>query len=288
MPARFLAFMSFLRRLQDRLTGVDLNRTAASLAYTTLLGLVPLFTVAFAYVSRFPQFDRFQGALEDLLEHSFLPASGLTVRHYLNEFIAKSAELKGISIVFVVVTAVLLVAQVDSEINTIWGARAPRSLARRIFIYVLGFTAGPVLIGAAIYFTNWLIGLSLATTSIGSEAMGLLRQPLALLVDWVAFTVIYAFIPARQVPFRHALVGGLLAALAFEVAKRGFTFYLAHVPTYQVVYGTLAALPHFLIWIYTSWVIVLVGAAITATLADKGDGKATKMPTLLAESEPPS
>ncbi len=282
------AFVSFLGRLWRRLNGVDLTRTAASLAFTTLLGLVPLFTVAFAYVSRFPLFDRFQGALEGLLVRSFLPTSGLAVRHYLNEFITKSAELKGVSIVFVVVTAVLLVAQVDTEINTIWGARAPRSLARRVFIYVLGFTAGPVLIGAAVYFINWAIEQSVATTPIGYETIDWLRQPFILTVDWAAFTVIYAFVPARRVPFRLALVGGVLAALAFEVAKRGFTFYITHVQTYQMVYGALAALPLFLVWIYVSWAIVLVGAAITATLAESADREAARKPALLAESKPPS
>jgi len=288
MLSRVIAFVSFLRRLWHRLTGVDLNRTAASLAFTTLLGLVPLFTVAFAYVSRFPLFDRFQGALEGLLVRSFLPGSGLAVRHYLNEFITKSAELKGVSIVFVVVTAVLLVAQVESEINLIWGSREPRSLSRRVFIYALGFTAGPGLIGAAVYFTNWVIEQSLAATSFGNGASDMLRQPLALIVDLAAFTFIYAFVPARRVPFRLALVGGVLAALAFEVAKRGFTFYITHVQTYQLVYGALAALPLFLLWIYLSWVIVLVGAAITATLAESIAGTVASGPARLAESEPPS
>lgn len=274
MLARVVAFVEFLRRLRRRLTGVGLSDTAASLAFTTLLGLVPLFTVAFAYVSGFPLFERFQEALEGFLLRFFLPSSSIAVRHYLNEFVTKSAELKGISIVFVVATAVLLVAQVESEINTIWNTRAPRSLARRVFIYALGFTAGPLLIGAAVYFTNWVIEQSVAATSLGGEAVNLLRQPLALVVDAAAFTFIYAFVPARRVPLRLALVGGVLAALAFEVAKRGFTFYFAHVRTYQAVYGALAALPLFLIWLYLSWVIVLVGAAITATLAESDDGPA--------------
>ena len=116
----------------------------------------------------------------------------------------------------------------------------------------------------------------------------MLRQPLALIVDLAAFTFIYAFVPARRVPFRLALVGGVLAALAFEVAKRGFTFYITHVPTYQLVYGALAALPLFLVWIYLSWVIVLVGAAITATLAESVDGTMPRGSERLAESEPPS
>jgi membrane protein len=269
MLTRLIAFVSFLSRLRRRLTGVEVGRTAASLAFTTLLGLVPLFTVAFAYVSRFPLFARSQDALEAFLLGFFLPGSGAVVRHYLTEFVAKSGELKGVSTLFVVITAVLLVWQVDREINTIWGTREPRSFARRIFVYALALTAGPALIGAAIYFINWLIQQSIAATPFGAEALSLLVQPVALFVDTAVFTLIYAFVPARTVPFRLALVGGLLAAIAFETAKHGFRFYITQVPTYQVIYGALATLPLFLIWIYLSWVIVLVGAAVTATLAER-------------------
>jgi membrane protein len=269
MLARLIAFVSFLSRLRRRLTGVEVGRTAASLAFTTLLGLVPLFTVAFAYVSRFPLFARSQDALEAFLLRFFLPGSGAAVRHYLTEFVAKSGELKGVSTLFVVITAVLLVWQVDREINTIWGSREPRSFARRIFVYALALTAGPALIGATIYFINWLIEQSIAATPLGAEALSLLVQPVALFVDTAVFTLVYAFVPARTVPFRVALVGGLLAAVAFETAKHGFRFYITQVPTYQVIYGALATLPLFLIWIYLSWVIVLVGAAVTATLAER-------------------
>ena len=269
MFARLMAFFSFLSRLRRRLTGVEVGRTAASLAFTTLLGLVPLFTVAFAYVSRFPLFARSQDAFEAFLLRFFLPGSGAVVRHYLTEFVAKSGELKGVSTLFVVITAVLLVWQVDREINTIWGTREPRSFARRIFVYALALTAGPALIGAGIYFIDWLIEQSIAATSLDAQALTLLVQPVALFVDTAVFTLIYAFVPARSVPFRLALFGGLLAAIAFEAAKHGFRFYITQVPTYQVIYGALATLPLFLIWIYLSWVIVLVGAAITATLAER-------------------
>ena len=269
MFARLMAFVSFISRLRRRLTGVEVGRTAASLAFTTLLGLVPLFTVAFAYVSRFPLFARSQDAFEAFLLRFFLPGSGAVVRRYLTEFVAKSGELKGVSTLFVVITAVLLVWQVDREINTIWGTREPRSFARRIFVYALALTAGPALIGAGIYFIDWLIEQSIAATSLDAQALTLLVQPVALIVDTAVFTLIYAFVPARSVPFKLALVGGLLAAIAFEAAKHGFRFYITQVPTYQVIYGALATLPLFLIWIYLSWVIVLVGAAITATLAER-------------------
>jgi membrane protein len=271
MLTRLLAFIFFLRRLARRLTGVGLARTAASLSYTTLLGLVPLFTVAFAYVARFPMFERSQVALELFLLRYFLPGSGTVVRQYLAEFTTKSAQLTGIGTAFVILTAVLLVVEVDREINAIWGSREPRSLARRIFVYGLGFTAGPALIGAAIYYTNWVVEHSIGTTTIGAEALTVLSGPVSLLVDTAGFTLIYALVPARRVPFKVALFGGLLAAIAFEGAKYGFRFYITHYPTYQLVYGTLAVLPLFLLWIYVSWIIVLVGAAITATLAGNGN-----------------
>ena len=100
----------------------------------------------------------------------------------------------------------------------------------------------------------------------------MLSEPASLLVDTAGFTLIYALVPARRVPFKIALFGGLLAASAFEAAKYGFHFYITHFPTYQVVYGALAVLPLFLLWIYVSWFIVLVGAAVTATLAENGNG----------------
>ncbi len=223
-------------------------------------------------MARFPLFERSQDALESFLLRFFLPGSGTVVRQYLAEFTTKSAELKGIGTAFVILTAVLLVVEVDREINAIWGTREPRSLARRIFVYGLGFTAGPALIGAAIYYTNWVIEHSIGTTTIGAEALTVLSEPAALLVDTAVFTLIYALVPARRVPLKTALFGGVLASIAFEVAKYGFRFYITHFPTYQVVYGALAVLPLFLLWVYVSWIIVLVGAAITATLAGNGNG----------------
>jgi membrane protein len=266
---RLVGFFSFLRRVIERLSGIGLARTAASLAFTTLLGLVPLFTVAFAYVARFPLFEPSQQALESFLLRFFLPGSGGMIHRYLVEFTTKTAEVKGIGTLFVVVTVVLLVAQVEDEINTIWGVRAPRSLRRRAFIYLLGLTAGPVCIGAAVYFMTWLIDESVAILPIGSEALGRFVQPFAFLSETALFTLIYALVPAQPVRFRLAFAGGLLAGAAFEVAKYGFRFYATHFASYQAIYGALAALPLFLIWLYVSWIIVLVGAAVTATLSER-------------------
>ena len=262
--------VAFVRGVVARLTGVGLTRTAAALSYATVLNLVPLFAVAFVYVARYPLFQQFLDALERFLLKHLLPGSGSVVRSYLTEFAAKAAGLQGVSIAFVVITAVLLVATIEREINAIWGVREPRSWPRRLFVYALGITAGPIFIGAAIYAMTWLLEASVVQAPFVSPAVALIATPLAVATTTLVFTLLYALLPARRVPIKSAIWGGLLAALGFEVAKYGFRLYVTTFPTYQIIYGTLAVVPLFLFWIYVSWYVILVGAAVTATLAEGG------------------
>ena len=260
--------VSFARGVALRLTGVGLMRTAAALSFTTVLGLVPLFTVAFVYVARLPLFEQWLSAFERFLIKHMLPGSGGVIRPYLNEFAAKAGDLQGIGILIVVVTAVLLVDTVAKEINAIWGTRQPRSLVRRAGVYALGVTLGPLAIGAAIYATNWVLEASLAVDLLTKPEITALAAPIAIGIAALTFSLLYAVLPARRVPWWAAVAGGLVAAIGFEAAKRGFVFFVTSVPTYQRVYGALAVLPLFLIWIFVSWLIVLVGAAVSASLVE--------------------
>lgn len=265
--ARCIALGAFARQVASQTRDVGLARTAASLSFTTMLGLVPLVTVAFASVARFPVFQKWLDALESFLLKHMLPGSADTVVHtYIREFTEKAAGLTGISIAFVAVTAVVLIATVEREINAIWGIARKRPLARRLFVYAIGATAGPVLVGASISVTTWLVTESLAAAPLSGTLSATAVQVLPPLASALALALLYTVAPARPVPWRHAFAGAFVGALAFEGAKHGFAFYVTHVHTYEVVYGALAALPMFLIWIYVCWIIVLAGAAITATL----------------------
>ncbi len=267
----------FLRAVVGRLTGVGTARAAAALSFQTMLAVVPLFTVAFVYVARYPIFQQFLDALERFALRHMLPGSTSAVRGLLTEFTAKAATLQGISIAMVVVTAMLMVGTVEREFNAIFRVRVPRSLIRRIPVYALGVTAGPVAIGAAVFATSWLLEATVEQVPFVLAAVPFVALIFAVAITTVTFTLLYAILPARHVPLRSALVGGLFVALAFEVAKYGFRVYIKTVPTYQIVYGTLAALPLFLIWIYVVWIIVLIGAAIAATLSD-GRGRGSARP----------
>jgi membrane protein len=260
----------FVARVIGRLRGIDIGRSAGSLAFTTLLGVVPLFTVAFTYVARFPLFQSWMDGLEPFLLKFLLPGAGATVRQYMVEFIAKAATLKGTSIAFVVLTALLLVAEVESEINKIWGTDEPRSMLRRVVVYALGVTAVPALIASAAYITTLLMQEAVAAVPIAAGVVPWLTRPFEWAISGLALTLLYWLVPAQRVRFVHALAGGILSAIAFESAKYGFRWYIVRAPTYEIVYGALAAVPLFLLWIYLTWIIVLVGAAVTATLAEPG------------------
>jgi membrane protein len=262
--------IALCRGVVTRLTGIGLARTAAALSYATVLNLVPLFTVAFVYVARYPLFQEWLDALERFLLKHLLPGSESVVRTYLMQFAAKAANVQGVSIAFVVITAVLLVATVENEINAIWGVRERRSWPRRLFVYALGVTAGPLLIGAAVYAMTWVLKTSVAQAPFATPALMLIAGPLAIAITTLAFTLLYAVLPARRVPLKAAFWGGLFAALGFEVAKYLFRLYVTTWPTYEVIYGTLAVVPLFLFWIYVSWYVILVGAALAATLAEVG------------------
>jgi membrane protein len=258
----------FISGVVRRLTGVGLVRTAAALSFTTLLGLVPLITVAFIYVARYPLFERWIQSLERFVVRHLLPGTGAAIRPYLDEFTARATDLKGIGIALVVVTAVAMVLTIEREINAIWGVERRASRLRRLAVVALGALLGPLAIGAAVWSTNWVLEQSLAAAPFVEPAISLLRGPVSIVLATLLFAMLYAVLPARRVPLRSALAGGLAAALLFEAAKRGFVLYVANVPTYQRLYGALAVLPLFLVWVFVSWIIVLAGAAITATLAE--------------------
>jgi len=261
--------LDFLVRVVLRLRAVGLARTAASLAFTTMLALVPLATVAFAFVARFPVFQEWLDTLERFLLRHMLPDTAhAVIHHYIREFTEKASGLTGISILMIAVTAAMATATIEREINAIWGITRRRPLPRRIVIYTLGLTVGPVLVGASLSLTTWLVTQSLAAMPMHLPIAHMILKPIPMLFMVTALMLMYALVPTKPVAWSHAAVGALTAALFFEAAKHAFAFYLTQVPTYEIVYGAVAALPVFLVWIYLCWLIVLLGAAITATLEE--------------------
>jgi membrane protein len=270
-PHQDRALLTFPSRVLRRLRDVQLARTASSLSFTTLLAMVPLASVALGFVARFPIFERGLASFEGFLIKNLLPPSAATLIHeHVLGFAEQASQLTGLSVVLVCLTAGLAIHTVEREINAIWGIRQGRSLPRRVIVYAIGLTAGPVVIGASISITTWAIAQSVAAVTMEKSLGESIVRALPFAFSAAGLTLLYKYVPARPVGTAAALAGGLAAALALEGAKLLFALYVTRVPTYRQIYGAVSALPVFLLWVYLCWIIVLAGAAVSATVADGG------------------
>lgn len=242
-------------------------QTAGSLTYTTLLSLVPLFTVALAVSTAFPVFDDTVGALQEFVLENFLPdARGIdTIADQITAFTQNAGRLTAIGLGFFFVTAVMLMMTIDVSLNRLFRVQRSRPLVQQVLIYWAVLTLGPVLIGGSLSMTSFAVGASLGWLQLGFAADVVLGV-LPFIFTCAALTLLYGIVPYRAVKLRDALIGGVVAGIAFELAKRGFAIYLARFPTYTLIYGAFATIPIFLLWLYLSWVVVLAGATLTAML----------------------
>ena len=241
---------------------------ASSLTFTTLLAIVPILTVALTLISAFPVFREQLQHVERFLVSYMLPESAAALAGYAEQFAANAARLTTVGLAFLFVTAIIVLLTIDRAFNQIWRVPRPRSTAQRFLIYWALLTVGPPLIGASLSVTYWLVGKSLGLVRDMPIAAEVMLDVVPLLLTATAFTLAYITIPNRRVLVRDAVTGGLLAAIAFEAMKRGFAFYITQFPTYKLVYGAFAGVPIFLLWIYLSWLVVLIGAVTAAVMPE--------------------
>lgn len=245
--------------------------TAAALTFTTLLALVPLMAVSLTLFTAFPVGDRVQLQLQDFVFNNFLPASGEILQQYLNQFSQKAARMTGTGLFFLFATALLMMANIEHAFNRIWRIQQRRHPLNRFMVYWAILTLGPLLIGLSVALTSYLVSMPLlsdAAARFGLSA-GLLRVMPAL-ASAAAFSLLYLVVPNQRVPLVHAVAGGVLAALLFEIAKRLFAYYVTLFPAYEMIYGALAVIPLFLVWLYLSWIITLLGAEFCCCIGIMG------------------
>jgi membrane protein len=243
------------------------SQTAGSLTYTTLLSLVPLLTVALAMATAFPVFDAAVGALQEYVLENFLPnTEGVSAFvEQINSFTERAGRMTAIGIGGLAFTGLILIMTIDDSLNRIYRVRRRRPLGLRLLIYWAVITVGPVLIGTSLSITSYLVGASFGYLEIPRVA----QYPLGVLpflLTCGALALLYIVVPYRRVEWRHGLIGAVFAGALFELAKRGFAFYIGHFPTYEFIYGTFATILIFLVWMYVSWWVVLIGATVTAML----------------------
>ena len=247
---------------------------SSALAFTTILAIVPLLAVTLALMTAFPFFSDFEQALQTFLRSQLMPeAFSETVMRYLDEFVNGASRLSAIGAVFLVVTSIMVIMSIDDALNDIWHVRKRRSIGQRILIYWAVLTLGPLLLGGTLWASAFVARQALALPGSETLHVSALVLWLPYLISCFGFSLLFITVPNRKVRLIHALTGAIVTASLFELIKWALGIYFALIPTYTLIYGAFSVLPAFLLWVYFSWMAVLVGALVAANLPEDVFGK---------------
>jgi membrane protein len=265
-------FLLFFNNFQKE----RIHVTAGYLSYVTLMSLVPLMVVMLSVMTAFPIFAEIRELIENFIYQNFVPTSGDVVQEHITGFVSNATKMSAIAITALFILAMLLISAIDQCLNKLWRVNEKRRIITSFSMYWMVLSLGPVLVGSSLVMTSYILSL----VSIGDyDLLGLSNivvQALPLVASIAAFFILYMVVPNKVVPAKFALAGATLAAVLFEIAKKSFAIYVTQLPSYEAIYGALSSIPILFLWVYLSWLVVLVGALFTVSLEDYDSEKKTK------------
>lgn len=239
------------------------------LAYISILSLVPLVAVAFSVLNAFPMFASLRADIEAFVYANIVPSRGEEIQTYINSFVSNIGQMTTVGVMFLVVVALMLIHNIDKTLNKIWRVKKRPRLVISLSIYWMILTLGPILLGSSIALTSYLASLTHLADNYTPGLSTMLLSLTPYLISLLAFFLLYQVVPNVKVRWQYAFWGGLLACVLFEMLKLGFALYIQHFPSYQAIYGALALVPILFVWIYLCWLVVLIGAELTALLQEQ-------------------
>ncbi len=242
----------------------DRTYRASALAFTTLLAIVPLMSVGLSVLSSFPVFNNLSTPIQNFIFDNFVPSTGKAVQNYLSMFATQVSRLSVVGIVFLFVTALLVMYTIERSMNKIWRVSSPRKGVSAFLLYWAILSLAPFLLGLSLAASSYFMSIPLIS---GSDAPVAIVSFIPFFLSLVGFTFLYLVVPNCPVRFNHGLYGALVSTVLFEAAKQAFAYYLTRYDTYQLLYGAFAMVPIFFIWIYWVWLITLLGAEISYALS---------------------
>ena len=240
-----------------------LDYRATSLAYTTLLTIVPGLAFVFALLKTFGVQKHLEPLLLGLLAPLGDKAAVLTDK--MIDFITRInvGVLGFMGLLVLIHVSVSMLSKIETAFNHIWRVSQPRSLARRAGDYLSVIVLGPLLMFSAFGLTASMPGAATVRKLIAYEPLGTLffvaGKLLSVLLVIAAFTFVYLYIPNTRVPWRAALLGGTVGALAWKLAGLLFAHFVATSASYHAIYSSLVIVILFMIWLDLSWLILLLG-----------------------------
>jgi len=242
----------------------QLPLVASSLAYTTILSIIPLLAVSFAIFQAFGGLEKIYEMIEPMILENLAESAGKDAMNSIRRFIgnAHGGAMGAGGLIGLVITSMSMLSSAEKAINRVWRAEIKRTLFQRIAAYWLFITLGPIALSVA---------LGTATSSDIPLSKVLPSGTIGFVFGILIFTIIYKFVPNRKVQILPALIAGTATTITWYLAKAGYSLYTHKVVTYHKLYGSLGAIPIMLFWIYIIWLVILAGAAFSAALQKRAD-----------------
>jgi len=258
---------TFFRFTWKRFLGDRLFEAAGALSFTTVFALVPLSMVVFGVLSAFPVFDEWSTSLQTYIFANFVPRAASAVQNYLTEFSANTKSLTTVGALALVVSLLVTLSSVESIFNRIWRVPTARAKFSRFLVYWTVLTLGGLVAATSLALSTRFFALAIFETAPGRWLEAIMLQLAPMAIEMLAFAAIFRVVPHRTVQWRHGLAGAALAVLLFGAVKWGISLYLGSFGSYQKIYGPLAFVPIFLLWIYLGWTSILFGASFASSMS---------------------
>ena len=258
---------TFFRFLAKRSLDDNLFQAAGALSFTTVFALVPLSLVVFGVLSAFPVFGEWSDRLSNYVFSNFVPSAARSVESYLRQFSSNAGQLTAAGVIALRVSLLITLSGVEAAFNRIWRVKAARPKFSRFLVYWTVLTLGALMAAASLAVSARFFALSVFETTAGHVLEWMLLRLAPMAIELLAFAAIYRMVPHRTIKWRHAVAGALLATFLFELVKWGIGVYLGSFGSYSKIYGALAVVPIFLLWIYLTWTAVLLGASLASSIS---------------------
>jgi membrane protein len=258
---------TFFRFLARRFLDDNLFQAAGALSYTTVFSLVPLSMVVFGVLSAFPVFGEWSDRLSDYIFSNFVPSAARSVEAYLKQFSANAGQLTVAGVIALVVSLLITLTGVEATFNRIWRVKSARPRLGRFLVYWTVLTLGALLAAASLAISARFFAMSVFETEAGHILQKMMLRLAPMVIELLALAAVYRVVPHRTIQWRHAIAGALLAMFGFELVKWGIGLYLGNFSSYSKIYGTLAFVPIFLLWIYLTWIAILLGASLASSMS---------------------
>lgn len=265
LPFKEATWFKFALFVVKRFEQDQCRDKAAALTYTTMLSIVPLLTVFLVILSSVPALASARAQLQSMVYSNLLPTSGNQVAGYLQEFAEKSTNLTAIGVIFLFVTSVMLLSTIEQTFNNVWRVDNHRGGVAGFMRYWTMISLGPILLGSAFAMSSAITSINFLNQNVAGYSIDwtIWLKIISVLMTFAAFMFLYWFIPNCKVGFKSAAIAGLSIGILFEILKSGFGYAIGNFTSYDQIYGAFAALPVFLLWIYLSWNLILLGVEIS-------------------------